>query len=303
MEIDQTAAAQADPNETARAAMTGTDGSDAPAVGAAKTEADATEGSGIDLDIEVGDAKPDADDTDEIEVAGTKYKVPKAVKPLVMMHEDYTRKTMTLAEERKAVAAEKEAVAQVRAADEAEFTASVNLAALRQQAAQYEAIDWNGWSDTDPVEAMKADRQFTKVKEQIADLAGKLQGHQQWKAQTAERESATRRAATLAAAATKIPDWSPTKQQDLETFAVDFGYTKDTFAHATADDYALLNLAKLGAQYQAAKAAAAKQKTAQATQPAPEVGGNTPAGKPTNLMTDAEWEKWREADLQKKRRA
>lgn len=44
---------------------------------------------------------------EEIEIKGEKYKVPKAIKESIMLQADYTRKTMELAEQRKALEAEK----------------------------------------------------------------------------------------------------------------------------------------------------------------------------------------------------
>src|SRR5258708_13030373 len=38
------------------------------------------------------------DDTEEVEHEGQKYRVPRAVKPLLMLHSDYTRKAQELAD-------------------------------------------------------------------------------------------------------------------------------------------------------------------------------------------------------------
>lgn len=47
------------------------------------------------------------EDDEEIEIKGERYKVPKAIKESIMLQADYTKKTMALAEERKALEAEK----------------------------------------------------------------------------------------------------------------------------------------------------------------------------------------------------
>lgn len=64
---------------------------------------------------EIAETKPAAEapeakvpeDDEEIEIKGERYKVPKAIKESIMLQADYTKKTMALAEERKALEAEK----------------------------------------------------------------------------------------------------------------------------------------------------------------------------------------------------
>jgi hypothetical protein len=56
---------------------------------------------------EEGEAIDPAEDGEEIEHEGRKYLVPKALKPLLLMQADYTRKTQEVAEQRRAVMAER----------------------------------------------------------------------------------------------------------------------------------------------------------------------------------------------------
>lgn len=71
------------------------------------TEADAPDGEDDDLDPETGEARTKVDDdTEEVDVDGVKHRVPKAVMPRLMMQADYTKKTMEVAKDREALAAE-----------------------------------------------------------------------------------------------------------------------------------------------------------------------------------------------------
>ena len=58
-----------------------------------------------DINDESDDGEVVDDDSEEVEHDGHKYRVPKALKPALMMHSDYTKKTQDLAEERKALQA------------------------------------------------------------------------------------------------------------------------------------------------------------------------------------------------------
>src|SRR5688572_14468037 len=71
----------------------------------------------VNLEAPVEGAEPEApaepvDELDEIEFDGERYKIPKKLKNGFLMQSDYTRKTQEVAEERKAIAAAKEAAKQ-----------------------------------------------------------------------------------------------------------------------------------------------------------------------------------------------
>ena len=64
-----------------------------------------------------GNAIDPPDDGEEIEHEGRKYLVPAALKPLLLMQADYTRKTQEVAEQRRAVQAERQALHQTSQAE------------------------------------------------------------------------------------------------------------------------------------------------------------------------------------------
>src|SRR5437868_9942337 len=69
------------------------------------------------VDNESDAAGEEPEESDEIEHEGRKYQVPKALKPLLLMQADYTRKTQEVAEQRRAVQAERQALHQTSQAE------------------------------------------------------------------------------------------------------------------------------------------------------------------------------------------
>lgn len=104
-------------------------GQEEPA-GAAKPEAKAEAPAAEKEEVKAQDTNAQstvADEDVEIEIKGERYKVPPALRDSIMMHADYTKKTMDLAEERKALEALK-------------ANASPEIEPLRQKLTHYEAL-------------------------------------------------------------------------------------------------------------------------------------------------------------------
>jgi len=105
---------------------------------------DAAEYEGDDQLDDSQDSEPE-DDSEEIEFNDKAYKLPKDIAEAVKsMRSDYTTKTMSLAEQRKAFEAQSE-FHQKHIADVAK------VVALNERLAEYDQVDWNALSDSDPV--------------------------------------------------------------------------------------------------------------------------------------------------------
>lgn len=129
---------------------------------------------------DAGDGEPEdenakADEFEEIEVGGKKHKLPKELKPLLMMQQDYTRKTQEVAETRRALESQAE---QVKARDAAIAQQAELLPKVAKQIADitnidaalqnFAKIDWDTLDREDPVEAGRLYRQ----KQQLQELRG-----------------------------------------------------------------------------------------------------------------------------------
>lgn len=232
-------------------------------------------------EIDTGEllANPD-DDLEEVDWEdGQKYRIPKALKPALMKESDYRKKTMELAEIRKAAEAEREQAQRAAQMSQAEFQAAVDIKTLSDQVEQYEQIDWDTWTDADPFEAQKAWQKYQTILNKRNTLGAQFQQHMQQKAHMSQQETAKRREAILSTVAKEIPNWNPELQTTLESFAEANGYTKEELSSAAEPrDYKLLRLAHIGQQFLERQKAAAKMKAAGQAKAAPTVSGNAPGG-------------------------
>ena len=91
------------------------------------------------------DSPTDLDALEEVEISGRRHLIPKVLKGGFLIHADYTRKTQALAEERAAMAAEREAMAEI-----ASRPADPEIFAADETVRQFEAIDWGAMAKADP---------------------------------------------------------------------------------------------------------------------------------------------------------
>lgn len=234
-----------------------------------------------------------ADDTDEIEHEGQKYRVPKAIKPLVMMHADYTRKTQSLAEEKRAFEQQR---AQFAEASQAHFRDLGKLMALDDQLEQWKQVNWQQLSDQDPQRAQSLWFQYNQLKEQRQALVDELQQKEQQRQAAAQQDYAKRVADARSFVAREIPGWSEELDVKLTNFAVSQGLTREQAAQIainTPAAYKIVHLAYLGQQL-LEKQKAAASKPAPAPAPVPNVTtSRAPAAKDPERMSTEEWMRYR----------
>jgi hypothetical protein len=275
--VDTTASAEASTEATA------------PAGGSTDTSA-ANDGAD-DFSI-VDDLLPPEDDLEEIDYEGVKAKVPKPLKDAFLRQQDYTRKTMEIADRARLLETAERQLQQAQTYTQAEQQAAFQIHSLNTEIAALEALDWANLDGSDP------DVQQASWKLQQDTLKrDKLQSHlnehltikQTRAAQAAQQQAAKERADVDAAMVKKIKDWGPEKRSQLEAFAVEQGIPAEHAKEAGAAEFNLLRLAKIGAQAEAQRRAA----LAAAIKPANEVGGVGGGSSDPEGMTMAQYKAWR----------
>lgn len=234
-----------------------------------------------------------ADDLDEVEYEGAKYKVPKVLKDAIMRHQDYTVKTQTVAEQRRALEAQQQAVQQAQQMSAAEIRAFAKLDTLNSQLAEFQGIDWSALDHSDPqVQHAKGVRD--ELLREQATLNAQLTEHMTLKQAQAQREAAKAREAEEARAAKEIKDWSPEKRQTLEQFAISQGIPAEYAKDAGAAEFKILDKAHRWDQFVERNRAAAKAAANSNTKPANEVGGGAGSGPsdPSDMPMD-QYMAWR----------
>jgi hypothetical protein len=251
------------------------------------------------------------DEFDEIEHAGAKYKVPKAVKPLLMMQSDYTRKTQEVAEQRKTVESEREAFTKSMEAQKQHAKDYGRLHVIEETLEQYQKVDWQTLRASDPDRANAAFQDYMALKDQRDTLAGKVQKAVEEQSTEAQRDFAKRYEDTNTALAQDIPGWAEAAPK-VRDFALKSGVTMDDLrVVATNKTFAkLLHQAWVGAeliskQKAAAKAAAVRQPASEAeikplnTVSSKPVSGAARPGLHDGLSPE-EWARRRTAQLRKR---
>lgn len=252
-----------------------------------------------------GEAQSDAsqpdDDSEEVELDGQKYRVPKALKPQLLMHADYTRKTQEVAEQRKALETERATLIQQAEARSAFVEDQARVVALRQQVEAYKGVDWNSLAQQDPATAQAAFMQYQTVRDQLTDAERELGSKVQQRTLEEQRETAKRYQDGYAKLPSIVKGWSPTLEGQLATFAAENGLSQKDLHDTIVENPArieMLRLAMVGAQAEKQQSQAKKQAQAQKTKPVETVRGAAGRFAPAADTADfAAFEKWADGKL------
>ena len=153
---------------------------------------------------------------------------------------DYTQKTQKLAEDRKAV----ETYAQTLKAQEQNFAQQVQVqAALTQdiakvtaidlQLGQYQNLDWQALSNTDPVEAQKLFFSYTQLKTTREQAMSEVQQKQQAFSSMQNQARAKQVELGQQVLAKEIPGWGPELAKTLVATGKEYGFDDKELANLT----------------------------------------------------------------------
>jgi len=161
----------------------------------------------------------------EIEVNGQREVVRGAdkIRELAQKGAHYSRGTEEVARVRESLYVQASAQQDMANFQQAAMGDMVALAAISQQLAQFENVDWQKVIDTDFVSAMKYQEQRATLRDQrqakINELTAKHQQFQQSQAQAAQQLLASESAALLA----KLPEWRNSDKATAERQAIATG--------------------------------------------------------------------------------
>jgi hypothetical protein len=242
------------------------------------------------------DETAEDDDSEELEFDGKAFKLPKDIAEGVKsMRKDYTEKTMTLAEQRKSFELE------------AKFhNENINdiarVVSLNEQINQYDQVDWNGLSETDPVLWQKLFSQRALLERQRNQMVQEVTHKKQLRTSEMQQEIAKQIEASDTVLKREIKEWSPELEAKLQKFAVSkLGFDDADVKKSKVDPrlYKLLYMAHVGEQMLAKQAN--KPKIVQSAKPVTNLTakGAKVTRDPTQ-MSDAEFAAWRRKQIQKR---
>ena len=212
-----------------------------------------------------------------------------------LLHGDYTRKTMTLAEERKALEAEHEAHRQTVQLHQVFQQESGQLTALDGRLQFLQKQDLQALSTQDPVKAQTLLIEMSQLQAMRGQLVNSLTQKQQQMQHAEQQETARLAGDARSFLSREIKDWSPTKDVELEKYARGLGINTQRLASFLLRDPAIaVALDKAQRFDQLAKQRATKP-TAELPKPVSRVGGAAASNKKSpSDMSPAEYAKWRQ---------
>lgn len=216
------------------------------------------------------------------------------------MHGDYTRKTQSLAEERRQIAAQAEAWQAEKAAEEAAFQERVKLSQVQEAVKQYEALDWQSFHAQNAEEAQRQFMQYTMLKGKAQELEQTVSAKKQ---EVLTRQQQMREQVLTAAndyLRQQIPDWSPTKAQQIRSAGTDvYGFKAEELASVVDPRFVRVMHDAMLYRKSLEKASKPVEQKPQ-PQPVRKVGSSAPAAKDPDKMSTEEWMKWRNAQVRKR---
>lgn len=234
---------------------------------------------GEDPELRASAEEADGDDTCQIEHEGQVYEVPVALRGAFLRQADYTRKTQELAEHRRALLTERQAVAAQAQAGEGALADRAHLAALDQQVESFAGVDWEGLAHADPHRAQALWAQFQQTQALRQQYAYALSHHEARGQLQAAQEAAAKMAETGRTLQQEIEGWSPEVAAKLVDYAKAFGVTHEELTQmADPRLWKVLHKAYQADRANQEEGAANAAAKAQAVRPAVLVSGSAAGG-------------------------
>jgi len=271
----------------------------------------ASESEALDLENTTPDTSDDTDQgedegdgLEDVEFDGKQHRLPKEIKDALLRQSDYTKKTQEVAEQRKAIEADRAQVQQSQQR-QVEFAQDIaQLGALNARLHPFAAVtDWPAYLRQGGGSAQADYAEFQALKNERDQFAQDLGSRVQQRQGDEQRETAKLASEARAEIVKSIPGYSEDTLSKLVGVGERFGFSSDEIRQAESDPRSIRVLHRLAEL----EAAASKQITTQklveqqAIRPAAKVSGSAPAEKTPERMTTDEWMRYRNAQARKAR--
>lgn len=268
---------------------------DAPQTGA-NTPAEGSDGDLESLAREaLGEPDPNASpELVEVEYEGVKVKVDPRAKDALLRQADYTKKTMAVAEQRKALETQATEIQQRAALVQQDLRTAAQLGNVESRMAELESLAQSGRLTQEQL--AQADHEYRLLQQDKGNLEQAIkQRIEQDKARESETFAQARQAC-LNEAKALVPNLTDERRQELEQFAISLGGRPEDVQNVVEPwAYRLLHLADVGQKFIERQRNAATMKAAGAGRPSTNVGGNAKPGGDPESMSPGEYIAWRNA--------
>ncbi len=231
------------------------------------------------------------EEEDDVEVGGKQYKLPKSAAEILkserMMHSDYTQKTQSVAEQKRAFEQQQQ--------DSHKYIQDIaKVVSIDNQLAEYHKLDWQSLIANDPVQAMQLQQQQRTLEFERNQAANEVAHKKNQNALNEQQETAKRIQDADTYLKREIAGWSPERSDQLLKYGVAKGMDERALKDAVLRSPAIavaLNKAELYDQI-VSKQKPAAPVIAQA-KPVAKVGGNASVKADPSKMTDKQFAEYR----------
>lgn len=221
----------------------------------------------------------------EIEHAGKKVQVPKELKDAFLFQNDYTKKTQSIAEERKQIAQQREILQLERTIDAALTEQKTELRSLVINSKSYEAAIQQAIREGDGNTVAVLNAQYALLQGQINEKAAEVRGKMTELTQLQQYEKQQRRVRADEEAVKRIPSFTQETKKDLVKAAKSLGFEDHEIGEV--DDPRVYHALWKAAQWDMlqAKSSEVKTKVGNAPKTLPSKGQPTQSAKVSSIKT------------------
>lgn len=192
--------------------------------------------------------EPPSEDAEEVEYEGKQYKLPKELKEALLRQQDYTRKTQEVADRRRFVEQQEQALELQRQFQSTHADKVAQLRAVESQLQQYAQVNWAALAQDNPTQYMELLRQRMELQE----VSGKLNGEVQKAATEFEAQITDQRRKAQALCVEELKrefkDFGPEFIRNLDETGRSFGFSGEELAQIV--DPRVIRVLHAAAQYQ-----------------------------------------------------
>ena len=270
---------------------------DTEATDAVESEEVETDG----VESESAESEQEDPDSEDVEFEGKKYKLPKTLKEALLRQADYTKKTQEVAETRRALESQAQEFQQRVQIQQQTLQDHAHLMTIDQQLQQLEQLDWNRVIDEDPVQAMKLQQQYNSLRGMREQVTTRINHFAQQQFAQQQQSTAKLIESGSQQLAKEIAGWSPELAKSLKSYGVEKGGFSAEEMSSVLDPRQVKVLHKAYLYDQLMSKQQAKPKAEPAKPVTTIKAQKAQAAKDPDKMSTAEWVKWREAQIRKKR--
>lgn len=254
------------------------------------------------------------EDEEELDIDGEPIRVPKTLaeklKARMMMQADYTQKTQALAEQRRAIEAERQATQWEAEQMDALFSEGAQLMTVRQRLEQFQGINWAALAQQDMQQHAVLQAEYTQLKDYHDRLSGHVEGRRNELASHREQTTAIALERAIQHLNSPKPElgwdgkFDADKRASLTKFGMELGFTNEELSNTSHPlMIQTLNLARIGYETLRKQKASLKQANPDA-KPVTTIGSGKTRTGPSNpdKLSAEKWLEWRESELAKKQR-